>query len=76
MAGMSSFRQAREVVQQQLGETLPSGYEDDADYNVLLAAPEPDDQVNLVSKVTGKLHRELYFAEEERLSRMTPVSDN
>jgi len=75
MAVMNTFGQARAVVEQQLGETLTSGFEDDKDYNVLLAQPEPDDQVNLVSKATGKLHREIYFAEQERLKAMTPVSD-
>jgi hypothetical protein len=72
---MSTFRQAREVVERELGETLPAGFEDDLDYNVLLAEPPTDDQVNLVSKATGKLHRELYFAEEDRLSAMSPVRD-
>jgi hypothetical protein len=57
MADMSSFRQAREVVQQKLGETLADGYEDELDYNVLLADPATDDQVNLVSKRTGKSPR-------------------
>jgi hypothetical protein len=76
MADMSSFRQAREVVQQKLGETLADGYEDELDYNVLLADPATDDQVNLVSKRTGKLHRELFFAQESRLNAMTPVRDD
>lgn len=75
MSGMNSFRQAREVVQRELGETLPAGFEDDLDFNVLLAAPEPDDQVNLVSKASGKLHREVAFLQEERLAAMTPVTD-
>jgi hypothetical protein len=61
------------VVERELGPTQSTGFEDDEDFNVLLDEPEADDEVNLVSKRTGELHRELYFGNEDRLEAMTPV---
>ena len=73
---MVNFSEARKVVERELGPTLRAGFEDVSDFNVLLADPQPDDQVNLVSKATGDLHREVYFDQEERLRAMTPVTDD
>jgi hypothetical protein len=71
----TTFTQARATVAKALGETLPEGMQDLEDYNVFLADPEVDDQVNLVSKKTGKLHRELYFDVEGKLASMTPITE-
>lgn len=71
--GMTTFQEARDTVERSLGATLAEGYEDSEDFNVLLAEPSTDDQVNLVTKSTGKLHREVYFDVEDRLRQMTPV---
>lgn len=72
---MTTFHDARAVVERELGPTLPEGLEDARDYCVSLRFPDLDDQVNLVDKVSGELHREIYFEQEDRLMRMTPVSD-
>ena len=73
---MTSFRDARQVVERELGPTLRKGFEDVSDFNVLLAEPMTDDQVNLVNKATGELHREVYFEQEERLGKMWEVEDD
>lgn len=72
---MTGFRDARLVVERELGPTLKDGFEDVSDYNVLLVQPEPDDQVNLVDKATGEMHREVAFEQWDRLAQMWPVSD-
>lgn len=72
---MVNFKEARQVVERELGPTLERGFEDLTDFNVLLAEPQTDDQVNLVDRATGELHRELYFEQEDRLEKMLPVSD-
>ena len=52
--------------------SLQQGFEDDNDYNVLLADPLWD-QVVLVSKSTGTVRREVYFEVLPRLKQMQPV---
>lgn len=66
------FREARAIVRPEYGETLPRGFEDDEDYNVLPVQPLMD-QVVLVNKESGRVHPEVYFEQEQRLSKMTPV---
>lgn len=70
-----SFEQAREVVQKELGvKASHAGFYDDKDYNVLVSPPF-DDEVVLVNREDGTVHREVYFLEQERLQRMLPITD-
>lgn len=70
---MVDFKEARDIVEAQLGPTLAEGYEDVSHFNVLLREQEADDQVTLVNKATGAVERQVYFEVEERLAQMRPV---
>lgn len=71
---MTTFKEARAIAKAKFGDTLPEGYEDQEDFNVLPVSPLID-QVVLVTKATGALHTEVYFDVEDKLVGMSTVTD-
>jgi hypothetical protein len=72
---MTTFKEARAAVKRELMlDSEPRGYEDAEDFNVLVRPPFHDEVV-LVTKESGEVHREIYFQQLARLQSMTEVFD-
>lgn len=69
---MTTFREAREVVEERYGRTRSLGWEDGDDFLVRLEE-DLEDVVVLVRKSNGVAREEVYFDVEEKLNKMTEV---
>ena len=69
---MTTFREAREVVEERYGRTRSLGWEDGDDFLVRLEE-DLEDVVVLVRKSNGVAREEVYFEVEEKLNNMTEV---
>ena len=69
---MTTFREAREVVEERYGRTRSLGWEDGDDFLVRLEE-DLEDVVVLVRKSNGAAREEVYFDVEEKLNKMTEV---
>lgn len=70
-----TFREAREAVRRVLNKSSSTrGYEDAEDYNVLVNPPF-DDEIVLVRKADGEVHKEIALLSWGKTDAMTPVFD-
>lgn len=73
---LSTFAQARQIVDKEIGASKPRGFEDDDAFLVLLVDPPLDDTVVLVSKADGTVHRvpTMRPGVDARLQKMRPTA--